>query len=181
MLILAAGIGAWSAVAHSAGRVTDTRLVAASTTGALDAPTAYARREIPVTYMRLYRRAATEYDLGWAELAAVGQIESRQGQSVFPGVSSGTNTAGASGPAQFVSATWDRFGVDGDGDGQINPYDPADAIPSMAAYLRASGAPEDWPKALFAYNHSQSYVDAVVATSRRFDRQSTARVARTAQ
>jgi len=118
--------------------------------------------------MKLYLRAAAAYQVDWATLAAVGQIESRQGRSVFPGVSSGTNVAGAAGPAQFLSATWDRYGVDGDADGQINPYDPADAIPSMAAYLRASGAPENWPKALFAYNHSQSYVDTVLAMSRRF-------------
>jgi membrane-bound lytic murein transglycosylase B len=163
------GIAGWSAMAHRGGPVVRSRLVAASTNGVPSAATAFARSEIPASYLRLYLRAAAEYDLDWATLAAVGQIESRQGRSVFPGVTSGTNTAGAAGPAQFLSATWDRYGVDGDSDGQINPYDPADAIPSMAAYLRASGAPEDWPKALFAYNHSQSYVDSVLAMSRRFD------------
>jgi membrane-bound lytic murein transglycosylase B len=126
---------------------------------------------IPPRYMSLYLRAASEYQLDWATLAAVGQVESREGQSVFPGVRTGTNAAGAAGPAQFVSATWQRYGVDGDGDGEIDPYDPADAIPSMAAFLRASGAPENWPKALFAYNHSQSYVNAVLAMSQRFDPQ----------
>ena len=166
-------IAARTAKPHGAAPVVRSRLVASSTVSrsVTPTPTAYARQEIPATYMSLYVRAAAAYELDWATLAAVGQIESRQGRSVFPGVTSGTNTAGAAGPAQFLSATWQRYGVDGDGDGEINPYDPADAIPSMASYLRASGAPEDWPKALFAYNHSQSYVDAVLAMSQRFDGQ----------
>jgi membrane-bound lytic murein transglycosylase B len=171
MLAIAVAVAARAAVAHTAAPVVRSRLVASTTVGESVTATesAYARREIPARYMALYVRAASAYQLDWATLAAVGQIESRQGRSVFPGVTSGTNRAGAAGPAQFLSATWQRFGVDGDGDGQINPYDPADAIPSMAAYLRASGAPEDWPKALFAYNHSQAYVDSVLAMSQRFE------------
>jgi membrane-bound lytic murein transglycosylase B len=171
VILTVAGIVARSVVAHGGASVVQSRLVAAATVRPSMTPTetAYARREIPASYMSLYVRAADAYQLDWATLAAVGQIESRQGRSVFPGVTRGTNRAGAAGPAQFLSATWERYGVDGDGDGQINPYDPADAIASMASYLRASGAPEDWSKALFAYNHSQSYVDAVLAMSQRFD------------
>lgn len=48
-----------------------------------------------------------------------------------------------------------------------NRYDPADAIPSMAAYLKASGAPANWPAALYAYNHSYTYVANVLRLSRR--------------
>jgi membrane-bound lytic murein transglycosylase B len=103
-------------------------------------------------------------------LAAIGAIESRHGQSSEAGVASGENHRGASGPAQYLSGTWERFGVDGNGDGRRDPHDPADAIAAMASYLRASGAPQDWRRALRAYNHSDAYAGAVeelAATSRR--------------
>jgi hypothetical protein len=132
------------------------------------APSAYALQTIPRSYLKLYVRVGNEYGLEWPMLAAVGQIESRSGTSKLPGVSSGTNYAGAAGPAQFEPATWQRFGVDADGGGQMNPYDPVDAITSMAAYLKASGAPQDWNKALIAYNHSQPYADAVTKLGARF-------------
>jgi membrane-bound lytic murein transglycosylase B len=119
--------------------------------------------------MRLYLRAGRQYGLAWAELAAIGQLESDQGRSMMPGVSRATNRHGAAGPAQFVSPTWARYGVDGNGDGKISPYDPSDAIPSMAAYLKASGAPADWAGAIYAYNHSLSYVAAVLSLTHRFD------------
>jgi membrane-bound lytic murein transglycosylase B len=118
--------------------------------------------------MKLYLLAASQYGLDWAKLAAVGQIESDHGRSAVRGIASGANYAGAAGPAQFITPTWSRYGVDGNHDGTISPYDPADAIPSMAAYLKASGAPGNWPAALFAYNHSRSYVANVLALSRRF-------------
>jgi hypothetical protein len=38
----------------------------------------------------------------------------------------------------------------------------------MAAYLKASGAPQNWSAALYAYNHSNAYVDAVLVLSRRY-------------
>ncbi|HWF55614.1 MAG TPA: lytic murein transglycosylase [Solirubrobacteraceae bacterium] len=129
------------------------------------APSAYARHAIPASYLPLYVRAAHMYGLPWTMLAAVGQIESHSGTSELPGVTAGTNTAGAAGPAQFLAATWERYGVDVDGRGQSSPYDPADAISAMAAYLKASGAPQDWRQALFSYNHSQAYVDSVLALS----------------
>jgi hypothetical protein len=39
--------------------------------------------------------------------------------------------------------------------------DPHDAIRGAANYLRASGAPRDYGAALFAYNPSPLYVNAV--------------------
>ena len=41
---------------------------------------------------------------------------------------------GALGIAQFMPATWRAWGRDGDGDGRVSPWDPADAIASQAAY-----------------------------------------------
>jgi len=128
------------------------------------------RLQIPAAYFTLYRETAARYGLDWTRLAAIGAIESRHGQSSESGVASGANHRGASGPAQFLAGTWERFGVDGDGDGTRDPHDPADAIAAMASYLRASGAPQDWRGALRTYNHSDAYATAVeelAATYRR--------------
>ncbi|MGV9312825.1 C40 family peptidase [Streptomyces sp. NPDC003691] len=42
--------------------------------------------------------------------------------------------AAAQGIAQFIPGTWAAHGVDGDGDGDRDVWDPADAIPSAATY-----------------------------------------------
>ncbi|MFF4909812.1 NlpC/P60 family protein [Streptomyces sp. NPDC001260] len=42
---------------------------------------------------------------------------------------------GAEGIAQFMPSTWENQGIDGNGDGKRDVWDPADAIPSAAAYL----------------------------------------------
>lgn len=43
--------------------------------------------------------------------------------------------AGAQGIAQFMPSTWESNGIDGNGDGKRDPWDPEDAIPSAAKYL----------------------------------------------
>jgi membrane-bound lytic murein transglycosylase B len=57
--------------------------------------------------------------------------------------------------------SWARFGRDYDRDGRRSVYDPGDAIPAAARYLCAHGAPRQLSRALFAYNHSWSYVALV--------------------
>lgn len=42
--------------------------------------------------------------------------------------------ASAQGIAQFIPGTWATHGIDGDGDGDRDVWDPADAIPSAATY-----------------------------------------------
>ncbi|MGW3360552.1 C40 family peptidase [Streptomyces bungoensis] len=42
---------------------------------------------------------------------------------------------GAQGIAQFMPSTWETHGVDGNGDGKRDVWDPEDAIPSAAQYL----------------------------------------------
>ncbi|MER7465809.1 bifunctional lytic transglycosylase/C40 family peptidase [Streptomyces sp. NPDC097981] len=44
------------------------------------------------------------------------------------------SNADARGIAQFIPETWARYGVDGDGDGDRDIWDPQDAIPSAASY-----------------------------------------------
>jgi hypothetical protein len=124
--------------------------------------------QIPVDYLELYRAAGARYGLDWTRLAAIGAIESTHGQARAAGVAAGANARGARGPAQFLAGTWERFGVDGDANGVREPHDSADAIPAMASYLRASGAPQDWRVALRSYNHSDAYVDAVEQLAARY-------------
>ncbi|MEU8891283.1 bifunctional lytic transglycosylase/C40 family peptidase [Streptomyces sp. NPDC048442] len=66
--------------------------------------------------------------------------------------------AKAQGIAQFIPGTWAAHGIDGDGDGDRDVWDPADAIPSAASYdcelsgyvKKAPGDPTD--NMLAAYN-----------------------------
>jgi hypothetical protein len=75
--------------------------------GVSPAATATATSEIPPAMLALYQQAAaTCPGLPWTVLAAIGTIESDNGQSNLPGVHSGSNSAGAEGPMQFLPATF---------------------------------------------------------------------------
>src|SRR4051812_42024863 len=136
-------------------------------------PSAVARGDIPSRYLELYEAAGERYGIDPWILAAIGSIETDHGRSTAPGVRSGVNTFGCcGGPMQFSligsPSTWDSYGLDGDGDGRASPYDPADAIPAAARYLRASGAPGDYHAAIFAYNHADWYVAQVLAKAAQY-------------
>lgn len=68
----------------------------------------------------------------------------------------------AMGPFQFIPATWERFGVDANGDGVVDVDNIDDAALSAARYLCVSGGdlttPEGWEKAVKVYNNSMQYV-----------------------
>jgi peptidoglycan hydrolase CwlO-like protein len=117
-------------------------------------------------YRKLYRKSAKKYGFGedWYVLAAVGKVESNHGENMGP------STAGAMGPMQFLPSTWETAGVDGNGDGVANIMDPKDAIPAAARYLEAGGAPEDWYRALFTYNHADWYVVKVLGVAEGYRR-----------
>jgi peptidoglycan DL-endopeptidase CwlO len=142
---------------------------------------------IPARYLALYRQAGRAYGIPWNVLAAIGEVESGHGRSGAPGVHSGANSAGAAGPMQFgiggaAGNTWGGppihpasmhtggYGIDGDHDGLVDVYDPGDAIPSAASYLRASGGASDLQGAIFAYNHSEQYVTDVLGWAARYAR-----------
>jgi membrane-bound lytic murein transglycosylase B len=125
--------------------------------------------------LQLYRQAAGRCPgLSWAVLAAIGKVESDHGRSRLPGVRSGWNAAGAAGPMQFgigvgrAGNAWARYGADLDRDGRRSVYDPGDAIPAAARYLCTAGAPHQLDRALYAYNHSWSYVAKVKAIAARY-------------
>lgn len=123
---------------------------------------------IPPDYLRLYRRSAAIAGIDWAILAAIGSIETNHGRSALPGVRDGLNSAGCcAGPMQFNlmnghPSTWETYATDGDGDGRVSPYSPADAIASAARKLVADGAPGDYRAALLGYNHDPAYVVAAL-------------------
>jgi soluble lytic murein transglycosylase-like protein len=101
--------------------------------------------------LAVYRRAEARFGVRWQLLAAVNLIESAFGRVV------NRSSAGAQGPMQFLPSTWKAYGLGGD------VHDARDAILGAANYLHRSGAPGDERRALFAYNRSILYVDAVLA------------------
>ncbi|GLZ09993.1 hydrolase Nlp/P60 [Actinomadura sp. NBRC 104425] len=125
-------------------------------------------RSIPADYLALYKKAGKDYGIPWNVLAGIGKVETNHGTSRLPGVSSGENYAGAGGPMQFLAATFREFGVDGNGDNKKDRYDPADAIPSAARYLKHNGAPQRMRTAIFMYNHSWDYVNLVLSWAKRY-------------
>lgn len=71
----------------------------------------------------------------------------------------------AVGPMQFIPTTWAGEGKDGNLDGVNDPNNMFDAILAAAFKLRRDGAPGDMATAIWQYNHSQKYVDDVMATA----------------
>jgi soluble lytic murein transglycosylase-like protein len=118
-------------------------------------------------YLQIYKASAKRYGFedDWYVLAAVGQVESNHGEHMGP------SSAGAMGPMQFLPSTWEKYGLDGNKDGDENIMDPEDAIPAAASYLQASGAPEDWPKALYTYNRAGWYVRDVMGIAEGYRQQ----------
>ncbi|GAA2632066.1 lytic transglycosylase domain-containing protein [Actinomadura fulvescens] len=123
---------------------------------------------IPDDYLKLYKKAGSDYGMPWTLLAGIGKVESGHGTSTLPGVHHGENHAGAGGPMQFLRTTWKSFRVDGNNDRRTSRYDPADAIPSAAKYLKHNGAPERTRTAVYMYNHSRDYVDLVLQWADRY-------------
>jgi hypothetical protein len=115
---------------------------------------------IPPFLLPIYQAAGIEYGVRWEVLAAINEIETDYGRNL------NVSSAGALGWMQFMPATWDLYGVDGNQDGLKDPYNPVDAIFAAARYLKAAGAETDLRGAIFAYNHADWYVDSVILRAR---------------
>lgn len=109
------------------------------------APSRAARREIPPDRLRLYRAAGRRIDIDWTFLASIGA------QECDHGMCRGDNGYGCAGPMQIsmrrgspcspdpaYPTEWERWGIDGDGDGDKDVNDPTDAIFGAARVLRFS-------------------------------------------
>jgi peptidoglycan DL-endopeptidase CwlO len=139
-----------------------------------------ARDSIPANYLFLFQEMGKRYGVPWVILAGIGKVESDDGRSDLPGVHSGENAFGAAGPMQIgiggaagnewggapihpASEKVNGVATDADGDGIADVYDPADAIAGAAKYLIEHGVASDPEGAVFAYNHSDSYVQLVMS------------------
>jgi len=109
------------------------------------------------TKRALAKKAASRYGIDWRILEAVWQVES--GKAWITPVKS---YAGAQGPMQFMGGTWNKYAVDGNGDGVADINNAEDAVYAGANLLAQAGAASgDVDSALLSYNHAQWYVDKV--------------------
>jgi len=109
-------------------------------------------------------RQRSERKAKWAinELVAMSEIEKKFGidfNTVYG------SWAGAFGIPQFLPSSYLNFAVDGNGDDKIDLFDKNDAIHSVANYLKKhkwGETMEQKRKAIWSYNNSNAYVDAVL-------------------
>ena len=114
--------------------------------------------------MPIYQACGTEYGIPWEVLASINKIETAFGTNL------NVSSAGAVGWMQFLPSSWEAFGVDANGDGRKDPYNPVDAICAAANYLKIAGAHDDLYQAIFAYNHADWYVQEVLLYARAYGR-----------
>ncbi|MCQ4084579.1 bifunctional lytic transglycosylase/C40 family peptidase [Streptomyces sp. RB6PN25] len=127
---------AWLAVTVVAGvcfsflalLVIGTYSAAASLFGSTQAAVGLAPGTVPAAYQSLVQRWGTMCSAISPPLLAA-QLYQESGWNP-----SAQSSAGAQGIAQFMPGTWATYGLDASGDGTANVWDPADAIPSAAAY-----------------------------------------------
>jgi len=154
-------------------------------------PTSLAVNEIG-EYMEIFMQAQERYGVSWAVLAAICDIETDFGRRMS------TSIAGAVGFMPFMPPTWSGsrnplarddpsnpswdtnpqtiaqyggYGVDADGDGKADPFNPWDSVFAAAKYLAANGFAKDPRRAIFAYNHAWWYVDEVLALAEEYSQQ----------
>jgi murein DD-endopeptidase MepM/ murein hydrolase activator NlpD len=118
--------------------------------------------EIPPFLLPIYQACGTEYGIPWEVLASINKIETGFGTNL------NVSTAGAVGWMQFLPSTWEMYGVDANGDGRKDPYNPVDAICAAGNYLKAAGGAGDLYNAILAYNHADWYVQEVLLYARAY-------------
>lgn len=114
-------------------------------------------------FAELYLAVEQATGTPWELLAAVHRVETGQA-----GDTAVRSYAGASGPMQFMPATFAHYALDGDANGIKQISDLDDAMYTAGRYLAAGGADKgSYRTALYHYNHSYAYVDQVLAIARR--------------
>lgn len=118
-------------------------------------------------YAVVERKAARKVLWAAEQLKALSAIERRGTMNTVQLYGS---WAGAFGMTQFIPSSYLSWAVDGDGNGIIDLNDLDDAIYSVANYLKSNGWGESLSQqraAVYHYNNSQSYVDAVLTLARK--------------
>lgn len=110
----------------------------------------------PERFRKAANAAGAKYGIDPAILMGIAQIESGFGTN------NGPSSAGAVGPMQFLPSTWASVYPQGD----INNVE--DAVMGAAKYLHDSGAPQDYHKAILAYNHAEWYVTQVLTAAAKY-------------
>ncbi|MDQ0216064.1 membrane-bound lytic murein transglycosylase B [Oikeobacillus pervagus] len=144
--------------------------------------------EIPKEYIPVYKAAEEKYKVPWQLLAAHHRVETKfstmdpmlspagaEGPMQFmPCTFVGWSHPSCEGLGKgnipendktnpAVIKKYGGYGVDANGDGKADPYDLWDAVFSAANYLARNGAADgDWKRAVYAYNHSNEYVEDVL-------------------
>lgn len=104
-----------------------------------------------------YEEAQQRTGIPWELLAAINFVETDFGRLREPSIH------GALGPMQFMPSTWTLYG-------RGDVHDPHAAILGAARLLRAAGGLTDEREALYHYNPSRAYIDAVERYARRIHR-----------
>ena len=99
--------------------------------------------------MNAYRDAESASGVGWNYVAAINFIETRFGSI------NGVSPAGAQGPMQFMPSTFAGYGAGGD------IHSVHDSIMAAGRMLAANGFATDRDHAIYRYNNSDAYVQAV--------------------
>lgn len=117
--------------------------------------------------LKVKERADKKANWAIEELVALSKIDSSER---FDITQLRGSFAGAFGLSQFLPSSYVEWARDGDGDGKINLFDKPDAIFSVANYLKTNGWEEtntSHIKAVYHYNNSGDYVDAVLTLKER--------------
>ena len=117
------------------------------------------KTEVPSDLVPLYKKYASKYGLGPKGAAMLASIH--KSESSFSRGETSVSSAGAQGPMQFMPETWAAYGK-----GNINNLE--NSVEAAANYLKASGAPNDWDSALFAYNRADWYVAQIKGDAEAF-------------
>jgi membrane-bound lytic murein transglycosylase B len=121
-------------------------------------------QERRITRERFNERVQKRAEWGYRELKALLRYTEREGMDPTTIASS---YAGAVGYAQFMPTNILAYAQDGDQDGRIDLLVHADAIASIANYLKRHGwqpgiSREKQEKVIYAYNPSSYYVNAIL-------------------
>ncbi|TYS91534.1 lytic transglycosylase domain-containing protein [Rossellomorea aquimaris] len=152
------------------------------------------KEEVPSEYIPIYKAAEEEYGVPWYLLAAHHRVETKfstmktlvspvgaEGHMQFmPCTFVGWSHPSCSGLGKGnipqsqktdpeVIEKYGGYGVDANGDGIADPFQIEDAVFSAANYLERNGAADGKiEQAVFAYNHSDKYVEDVLYYADRF-------------